>query len=49
MMNDENGAVSAPSGGLYSTCQYGHHWYGGGTCPLCDYLGRDNLSEVYDE
>jgi hypothetical protein len=31
---------------LVKTCQYGHYWYTGKTCPLCDYLGRNNLREV---
>ena len=31
---------------LVKTCKYGHYWYTGQTCPLCDYLGRDNLRNV---
>ena len=29
------------------TCRFGHHWYTGATCPLCDYLGREILEEAY--
>ena len=46
-----NGGDDAGVGqnGAVKTCQYGHHYYTGNTCPLCDYLGRDNLARVYDE
>lgn len=34
---------------MVKECEYGHHWYSGSTCPLCQFLGEDNLREVYDE
>ena len=27
-------------------CQYGHLWYAGQTCPVCDLFGRDNLESA---
>lgn len=32
---------------MTKTCRFGHHYYTGTTCPLCDYLGRDNLERTY--
>lgn len=28
------------------TCRYGHDWYIGATCPMCEILGRKNLKKA---
>ncbi len=30
------------------TCRFGHHYYTGSTCPLCDFLGREPLKRAYN-
>lgn len=35
-------------GQLSKTCKYGHHYYTGDSCPLCEYLGRENVRRAYE-
>lgn len=31
------------------TCEFGHYWYIGGSCPMCEIVGRDNLEKALQE
>lgn len=34
---------------IVKTCRFGHHWYAGPDCPMCAWLGEENLERAYGD